>query len=146
MKYNLNNPIDQEKFKKRCNELYEQKKMVELRVINQNRTLPQNAYLHVLLGKFAMDYGETIEFVKQEFFKKAANKDLFYRRFQNRITLEERDDWRSTAALDKDEMTLAINRFRDWSIKEANIYLPSSDEREFLAQVQIDMQRQQNYI
>lgn len=146
MKYNLSNKIDQEKFKKRVNDLYEQGKMVELKAINQNRTLSQNRYLHVLLSRFAIEYGETIEFVKQEFFKKAANKDLFYKRFVNRITGEERDDWRSTSVLDTAEMTMAIERFRDWSSKEAGIYLPTANEREYIAQIEADMQRFQNYI
>ncbi len=146
MKFNLNNPVDKEKFKIRCNKLFEDGEYVELRKINQNRSIPQNSYLHLLLGLFALEYGDTIEYVKEEIFKKQVNKEIFRGEFPNRKTGEIRIGWRSTVALDTGEMTLAIDRFRDWSVKEAGIYLPTANERDFLKEAEIQMERAKQYI
>lgn len=146
MKYNLNNLVDKEKFKIRCNKLFEDGEYVELRKINQNRSIPQNSYLHLLLGLFALEYGDTIDYVKEEIFKKQVNKEIFEGEFTNRKTGEIRIGWRSTAALDTAEMTLAIDRFRDWSAKEAGIYLPTPNERDFLKEAEIQMERTKQYI
>lgn len=146
MKYNLKNPIDQQKFKDRVNSLFAKGEYVELRKINMERSLPQNSYLHLLIGWFAVEYGETTEYVKDEIFKKKVNKEIFKTEFVNRKTGECRTGWRSTKALDTKEMTLAIDRFRDFSSKEAGIYLPQPNEKEYLKQVQIEMERAKNYI
>ena len=146
MKFNLNNEIDKQKFKNRSNELLDSGEFVELRKINQNRSLSQNAYLHLILGFFSIEYGDAIDYVKEEIFKKTANKDIFETEFVNRKTGAIRKGLRSTKALDSGEMTEAIDRFRDYSSKEAGIYLPSTDEKEFLKQCEIDMHRVRQYL
>lgn len=146
MKYNLNNPIDQQRYKERVGSLLEKKCMVELREIKTNRSLSQNRYLHLLIGWFAVEYGETMDYVKQEIFKKLVNKELFKSEFTNRKTGEVREDIKSTSLLDSRELTLAIDRFRNWSSKEAGIYLPQPNETEYLAQVEIEMDRAKAYI
>lgn len=146
MKYNLNNPIDQQRYKERADSLLEKKCIVELREIKPNRSLSQNRYLHLLIGWFAVEYGETMDYVKQEIFKKVVNKELFLTVFQNRKTGKVREDYKSTASLDSRELTLAIERFRNWSSKESGIYLPQANETEYLAQVEIEMDRVKAYI
>lgn len=146
MKYNLKNPIDKQRFKERCNILYGKGDIVELKKVNLDRSLSQNAYLHLLIGWFAVEYGETMDYVKDEIFKKKVNKDIFKTEFVNRKTGECRTGWRSTRVLDTKDMTLAIDRFRDYSSKEAGIYLPQPNEKEYLKQVQIEMDRARNYI
>lgn len=144
MKYNLKNPVHKKKFKSRCNSLYDSGAFVELREIRKDRTLSQNSYLHLLLSYFAMEYGDTLDYVKEEIFKKKVNKEIFKGEFVNRKTGEVRVGWRSSSALDTKEMTLAIDRFRDYSVKEADIYLPRPDEKDFLkeAEVQVDLVKQ----
>lgn len=146
MKYNLKNPIDCQRFKERVNQLYEGKEFVELKKINLERSIPQNSYLHLLIGWFSIEYGETTDYVKEYIFKRQVNKEIFETEFVNRKTGECRKGWRSTKALDTKEMTICIDRFRDYSSKEAGIYLPTPDEREYLKQVQIDMDKAKIYI
>ena len=42
--------------------------------------------------------------------------------------MRDEENFRSTSSLTKEEMTLVIERFRNWSAKEADLYLPSADE------------------
>lgn len=105
----------------------------------------QNAYLHVILGYFAMETGNTLEWVKQQYFKKLVNADIFIR--------EQEDKWlgrikvlRSSADLDSAEMTTAIDRFRNWSSSEAGIYLPSANEEDMLSLMEIEISRYKQYL
>lgn len=50
MIYDLNNILDKERFKRRSNDLYKKKAVVELTEKKRKRTLSQNSYLHYLLG------------------------------------------------------------------------------------------------
>ena len=145
MKLDLKNAIDKQKFKQYSNKLYKAGEFVELKKINQTRTLPQNSYLHLLFNWFAIEYGETVEYVKQVTFKQEVNKELFETTHVNHKTGELRPSWRSTKDLDTKEMTLAIDRFRDYAAK-ADIYLPTPDERPFLNQIEIEIERNKQYL
>lgn len=145
MIYDLNNEFDQQRFKSRCNALYKRGGMVELTEKKMRRTIPQNAYLHLILGWFAMETGNSLDFVKREYFKKHINSEIF--------TIEKDDEFlgkvqvlRSSRDLDTAEMTIAINRFRDWSSSEAGIYLPSPEEQAFLQTIEIEMMRHKEYL
>lgn len=48
---------------------------------------------------------------------------------------------RSSADLSKEEMTLSIDRLRDWSSQTAGVYLPMANEQEFLASIEYEMSR-----
>lgn len=146
MKYNLKTPIDQQKFKEKCNAHFKSGDFVELRKVNLGRSLSQNAYLHLIIGWFAVEYGDTIDYVKEDIFKKKVNKAIFDTEFHNRVTGEVRTGLRSTKALDSKEMTIAIDRFRDYASKECGIYLPQPGEKEFLKHVQIEMEKHLRYI
>lgn len=146
MKYNLKNEIDKQKFKQRSNELFEEGAFTELRKINQSRTPQQNKYLHVILGYFAVNYGDEMSYVKEEMFKKLVNPEIFITEFTNRKTGEVREYVRSTSAIDSGEMTLAIERFRNYSSKEAGIYLAEPHELEMLRHMEIEMEKVKQYI
>ena len=144
MIYDLNNEFDQKRFKSRCNALDKRGGMVELTEKKPRRTIPQNAYLHLILGWFAIETGNTLSFVKQEYFKRFINPDLF--------VVEINDEYmgkvsvlRSSRDLDTAEMTTAIERFRNWSSK-AGVYLPSPDEKGFLDKIEHDMYRYKEYL
>jgi hypothetical protein len=139
MIYDLSNPYDREKFKRRVNALYQRQNVVELSEHKPRRTTPQNSYLHLLLGMFAMETGNTLEFVKQEYFKRLVNPDLFVEHRHDKY-LGEIDVLRSSRDLDTGEMTTAIERFRNWSASEADIYLPAPNEQEFLDSIEREMQ------
>ena len=145
MIYDLKNPYDIGKFKDRVVELINQRAVVDLTKKNPNRSLSQNAYLHLILGFFAVEYGCSLDEVKLDFFKRKCNKETFERRVTNKQGIEI-TTLRSSADLDTMEMTTAIERFRNWSVSVAGIYLPSPNEDQFLIYVSQEIERNKAYI
>lgn len=109
------------------------------------RTLSQNRYLHLLLGYFASQYGCSAGEAKLDFYKRTCNRDLFERKATNRQGREVKR-LRSTAELTTDEMTLSIDRFRNWSAAVAGIYLPSAGEEQMLLYAQQEIERNKEFI
>lgn len=144
MLYDLKNPLDRDRFKRRCNALFLKQGMVLLEEKTQ-RSSQQNRYLHLLLGYLAMETGNALDYVKEIFYKRAANKELFVREKEDDI-LGKVEYLRSSADLSKEEMTLSIDRFRDWSSQTAGIYLPTANEQEFLASIEYEMSRYKQWI
>lgn len=145
MIYNLSNDFDRQRFKTRCNALYKQGSIVDLTAKKEQRTIPQNRYLHLILGWFAIETGNTLGFVKQEYFKRYINPDLFVVEIDDKH-LGKVSVLRSSRDLTTAEMTTAIERFRNWSSVEAGVYLPSPDEQAFLQSIEIEMLRQKEYL
>lgn len=146
MKYDLKNKFDLVKFNSRSDKLKKDEKFVELKVIHPTRSDQQNKYFHVLVGFFAAEYGETLEHVKQEMFKKIVNRKLFLTEYVNKVTGELREAWRSSKDLDTGEMTIAIERFRNYASKEAGIYLPEPNEEDFLRSCEIEIEKNKHYL
>lgn len=145
MIYNLSNDFDKQRFKVRCNALYKQGGVVDLTAKKEQRTIPQNRYLHLILGWFAIETGNTLGFVKQEYFKRHINPDLFVVEIDDKH-LGKVSVLRSSRDLNTAEMTTAIERFRNWSSAEAGVYLPSPDEQASLQSIEIEMLRQKEYL
>lgn len=145
MLYDLSNILDRERYKRRTAELYEKRVIVEVKE-KTSRSTAQNRYLHLLLGYLAIETGNTLEYVKEQFYKRAANPGIFVMTKEDKL-LGGMAAWtRSSAELSKEEMTLSITRLRDWSSQVAGIYLPSADEQGFLQMIELEMSRQQRYI
>ena len=144
MLYNLNDPLDRERFKRRCNALYGKQCIVELSE-KTSRSNSQNRYLHLLLGYLAMETGNDLDYVKELFYKRNANRELFVRSKEDEL-LGRVEFLRSSADLSKEEFSLSIDRLRDWSSKVAGIYLPSPDEESFLASIEMEMSKQRRWI
>jgi hypothetical protein len=143
MLYNLSNPLDRERFAARANALLQKGSVVEL-TEKTLRTLNQNSYLHLIIGAVAMDVGVTLEYAKREYFKKLVNADLFIRKEQDRFS-GEIEVIRSSADLTKEEMSMAIDRFKRWGA-ENGFYLPSPDDKELLKYIEIEMGRIKQYL
>ena len=144
MIYNPEKQIDVSRAIERLKFFIENKRVFELTEKRKKRTISQNAYLHLLFGWFALETGYTTEEVKQELFKKIVNPNTFYEgEFGKIITIER---WRSTANLNTQEMTLCIDRFRDYSSKEAGIYLPQPSDLVMLQEMEIQISNNQNYL
>ena len=145
MVYNLSNQLDVQNAKTRLELLIKRGCIVELTEKKQKRSLNQNAYLHLLLGYFASQTGNTLEWVKQQYYKKLCNPDIF---------IGEREDLflgrvkyvRSSADLRTDEMNLSIERFRNWSAAEAGIYLPEATSEAEIAALQVEVERYKTYL
>ena len=106
-------------------------KMFELTEKKPQRSRSQNNYLHLALSYFAAQTGDTLEWVKQKYYKELVNPQTFVR---------ERDDkflgrvkyLRSSAELDIAEFSLTVERFRNWSAAQAGIYIPSPEDQALL--------------
>lgn len=144
MIYNAKKPSDVELAEKRFKFLIENKKRFELTEKKGNKTPNQNRYLHLILGFFAIEYGDKMNYVKQEIFKKEVNTEIFKTEFANRKTGEIRIAWRSWADLDTREAALSITRFRNWSSDTAGIYLPEAKEIEFLKSIEEQLSNYNN--
>ena len=146
MIFDTSNEQQGQKFKERANFLYEKGAKIEILEKSSKRTYSQNNYLHLIIGWFALEYGETIDYIKQEFFKKIVNENLFKYEFINYKTGEVREGWKSTAKLTKTELTEAIERFRNYSEKNMNLYLPEPKDIAHLDKISNEMEKHTNKI
>ena len=144
MIYDLSKPLDRQKFKVRVNHLFANCKQVEL-LEKTHRSLRQNAYLHCILGILAMDQGLTIAYVKEYYYKRLVNPDIFIYTKEDKI-LGKVEMLRSSKELTKEEMTKSIDKLRNWSSSELGCYLPSADEESLLQQAELEIQRYRSYI
>lgn len=145
MIYNLSNPYEQQGFLDHVTKLLDAGAMVELKKKSPKRSLAQNAYLHLILGYFGSEYGASLDEVKVDFFKRECNRDIFERESVNKKGKTVKY-LRSSAELTTAEMTLAIERFRNWSASVAQIYLPSPNEEQFLAYCEQEIERNKMYV
>lgn len=143
MLYDLDKEIDRSRFKRRAEQLARERRTVELND-HRRRSLAQNSYLHLILGFFATETGYTLDWVKREYFKRLVNGDLF--RTERDGAFGRVEDLRSSRELTPEQMTAAIEKFRNWSSETAGIYIPSPNEEEFLRQIEIELNRQYQYI
>ena len=146
MVYDLKTDIDRIRFERRVVALREKRVLVELLEKKPRRTTPQNAYLHLLIGEFAMQTGNTLEWVKQEYFKRHCNAELFVRQRQDDYTKREVEVLRSSRDLDTGEMTTAINRFKHWASAECGIELPEAEDKEWLGYIEREMQHNREWL
>jgi hypothetical protein len=117
-------------------------KKFELKAKHPKRSISQNNYLHLILTWFGIETGYTLEEVKQEIFKKHVNPNIFYEgEFGELIKIER---WRSTASLDTAEMTLAIDRFRNFSSIECSIYLPEPSDLVSIQELEREISKHKN--
>jgi len=128
MKYDFKHTDQQHKAHQYLLKLIERESKAELKNIPDKRSISQNAYFHVLINLFAIEYGDTANYVKQTLLKEIVCLEIFKTTHTNRKTGEIRGDWRSSADLDSKEMTQVIDKFRTWSSMTAGIYLPSAEE------------------
>ena len=115
---------------------------IELTERTGKRTYKQNRYLHLLLTKFAIEYFDTVEYVKQEIFKRIVNPEIFCMEVTN--LKGKRTALRSSSDLDTKELTIAIERFRDYSSVELGLYLPEPNETEYLEAIEAEAQKYNN--
>lgn len=117
MIYDLSSEYDVKRFKSRCEKLIAGGSPVELKE-RTNRTLSQNAYLHVCVRLFGMELGYTLEEAKTvlkrscEFMVYEKNGSLFLRR---------------TSEMTKNEVALFTEWIRNYAAQEG-VYIPDAEE------------------
>lgn len=144
--YDLNTEIDRERYRRRVEALFAKRAVVELSEHKPRRSLSQNNYLHLLLGEFAMQTGNKLDYVKREYFKRECNAELFVRSEVDKLTKKEVAVLRSSRDLDTGEMTTAIERFRNWAAEVAGIDLPDAEDRVWFEYIGREMQHQQIWL
>lgn len=92
-----------------------------------------------------METGNSLEYVKEVFYKRAANKDVFVRIKDDEL-LGQTEYLRSSASLSQEEFSVSIDRLRDWSSQVAGIYLPTPNEEQFLASIEVEMSKYKQWI
>jgi hypothetical protein len=143
MIFNSEIALDKKRAIERFRFFLEKGKTFELVEKKPKRSIRQNNYLHLIISWYALEYGETAEYIKQEVFKKQINKDIFEYEFINQKTGEIRIEYKSTSIIDKGQMTTAINRFRNYASKEAGIYLPEPTDIDLLQQIENEIKNNQ---
>lgn len=145
MHYDLATETGRKSFLIRTQFLIDKQRKVELIERREKRTLSQNNYLHLILSWFCIETGNPLEFVKQEYFKKMCNPDIFFFEIDDKY-LGKVKMLRSSSQIDTKQMTMAIDKFRNWSSHEAGIYLPEANEDKFLEHIQQELNRQRQWL
>jgi hypothetical protein len=119
--------------------LLEKQAVVEIKEVRKGRTRKQNAYLHLLLADFGMQFGYTVEEAKQLF--KALSPDIF--KYERDSKLGALVFWLSTADVDTKQMSDAIEKFKNYSAL-AGHKLPDATDEAWLRSIEnmIDGQRE----
>ena len=106
------------------------------------RSLQANKYLHLMLSKFALEYGYTLDEVKTHFYKVTVNPDIYIRERVDKFSGEIYKYVRSSAELTSDEMSKSIEAFREFWLEEGGYRFPSSDEYIALLHIQHDVENE----
>lgn len=146
MWYDLSSPIEKEQFIERVYSLSKKGSMVELVEKKPKRTIPQNSYLHLLLGLFAMTIGETLEYVKTEYFKRLCNDDIFLTSKWDERSGRYVEILRSSRDISTAEMTTAIDRFKRWALVDCSIVLPDASDREWLWSIEKELNNTKKWL
>lgn len=99
----------------------------------------------MLLGIIALDQGLTIDYVKEFYYKRLVNPDIFVVTKEDKI-LGKVEILRSSKDLTKEEMRISIDKLRNWASSELGCYLPSADEESLLQQAEMEIQRYRSYL
>ena len=145
MRYDLNNPLSVTDARLKLECLIKRKAVVELTEKKQ-RTLSQNAYLHVLLSYLALRTGNTLDYVKRNYYKVRCNPELFVIEKDDEVLHRKVKTLRSSTDLTKEEMSLSIDRLRNWSQLEAEIYLPTAEEGQYLRELEMQIEQAKQWL
>lgn len=143
MIYDTSNRIAKEQAKTRFKWLLSNNKTITLSEKRKSRSVSQNAYLHLILSAFGLEFGYTENEVKQYIFKEHVNSDIFYNGDKYNIVVIK--DWRSSADLNTKEMTTAIERFLNYSA-ENGFKLPEPSDLIWLDEIKNNVDNNKQYL
>jgi hypothetical protein len=119
MKYDLSKPMELNRFKARLTMLEKSKKVIELKEVKPIRSLSQNAYLHVCIALFGIEFGYHLEDAKQ-LLKRSCS-------FMHYLDAESNMHTVKTRELDTKQLTDFIDYIRTFSSMQG-CYIPSPEE------------------
>lgn len=144
-RFDLGSEHDRGEFRQCVDFLLHLGREIQIGVVPRRRTLSQNRYLHLLLGYVALQLGETLQYVKDELFKRRINAPYFVQAHEDKVfgTVYA---LRSSRDLDTRETTECIERFRDWSLRELGLYLPTPEEGERLRGIDREVKQAKRWV
>lgn len=125
------------------NSLIGEKKRVDIKEVKPRRSLAQNSYLHLLLSAFGAHFGMSMDEAKGVYKRLPGNKDIYIKRFDRDGIRFEYE--RSSASLDKMEMTKSIETLREWSAK-MGYPLPTATDTAWIERLENDIERVEYYL
>ena len=143
MTYDLSNDLHRKQFLARSSNLLDKGAVAELRELT-GRSAGQNRYLHLVIGAVAMETGVTLDFCKQEYYKKLANRGIFVKEVDD-FYVGKVEVLRSSRDLTAEEMSESITRFKKWAA-EQGIYIPEPEDAERLKDIEMEMGRMKSYL
>ena len=114
---------------------------VEIKLKRKQRSVDQNRLYWMWLKCIMDETGEHKDRLHELFKQRLLGVDEQWALGRYKILIP-----RSTTALDTAEMTLTIDRFRDWAATEAGIYLPAPDEERLIQLAELEMERCKEYM
>lgn len=143
MLYDGANPYDAEKALDKVKRLIAEKCKFQIVREAVKRTLAQNSYYHLIVRYWASQYGCSEQEAELDYFKRVCNPTLFY---TGECYKDGSRKMRSTSELSSAEMSMAIERFRNWSASVAGIYIPSPDERDCIFHCRQEIERVNEFL
>lgn len=137
MKFNLDDTAETERAFSYLTELVGRHGIVDIKKVSPVRSLNQNAFLHVLIGAFAANFGWSLQEGKTKY--KRVNSDLYAYEKNGEQFLK------SSANLTVEEMSRSIERFREFSA-EQGYPLPSAEDAGWLMQIENEIERAGRYL
>lgn len=137
MLFNLANQQGLASAREYLNQVARLGKRVEILRKAEHRTLPQNAYLHLILGYFGTQTGYTL-----------AESKLLYKRLNSDLYVYEKNKtkfMRSSADISKENMAKTIDRFMQYS-DEQGVPLPLAANQDFLDLATNTVEAQKKYL
>lgn len=120
MKLDLKLPIDIKKAETYFEKLKKDGAKIELKKVNQPRSISQNSYLHICLSIFSKETGFTI----------SESKEVLANQFGS-FMVYQRDGYTfrtSTSSIDTKQMGEFIEFIRQFSNEQLGMYIPDSTE------------------
>lgn len=137
MNYNLADPKELKACRNRISYLARKGSRAKVNEVQMKRTLSQNSYLHLIIQAFGAHFGYTSEEAKLIY--KQVNSETYYYKKKGRTFIK------SSADLTKEQMMRTIDKFMEAS-KEAGYALPLADDKEWLLQIENEIERTQRYL
>lgn len=146
--YDLSQSLSKQNAILRFKKLLDAGEVIELKKKDIVRTAKQNNYLHLILSYAAVQLGESLEWTKNRYYKFAANKEIFCTRYEDPHLHVTTTRMRSSASLTTEEMSLSIERFKNWcaTVPAEPFVLPDAENPRELAAAAIEVEQNKQYL
>ena len=144
MRYDLSNPFHAQQARARLEILISRGATADL-TEKTSRTRDQNSYLHLAIRYLAMCLGEEPDYVKEQYYKRHCNADLFVRSRFDKNLRKEVSFLRSSRELSVEEMSLSIDRLLTFAVVELGEYIPTPDDHRMVQAMETEVERAKAY-